>query len=78
MAIEVKANWHRLTSALGDRNSVFVNEAAIAFIRPTASGNSYEIGFISGEAVIVEDDPADFLGRKPIPMLDDLQRARRR
>ncbi len=64
MSVDVKAQWHRLTNADDSSQSpVFVNEAAIAYVRPVAGGRpGFEVGLVSGAKIAVHEDPEDFLG----------------
>jgi len=65
MAVEVRSQWHKLTAA-PSLHPVFVNEAAVVFVRPATGGESFEIGLISGATLFVREDPAEFLGGTPI------------
>ena len=64
MAVEVRTQWHKLTAA-PSLDPVFVNEAAVAFVRPATGGEFFEIGLFSGATLFVREDPAAFLGGAP-------------
>jgi hypothetical protein len=64
MAVEVRSQWHKLTAA-PSLDPVFVNEAAVAFVRPATGGESFEIGLVSGALLFVRENPAEFLGDTP-------------
>jgi hypothetical protein len=65
--VEVRSQWHKLTAA-PSLQPVFINEAAVAFVRPATGGECFEIGLISGATLFICEDPAEFLGGTAIRM----------